>query len=132
MNAHADDIPPPSSWADLSSYAKNRGSHTPRRHPSIDAEYDVYKAWCVQQGLDNHTYVVKYHGFEEKPFALTPNIVPYHMEPGIWHWVLWHDPASVAGTTDLDPEEELRTICTLFGDSAPRADEIIVYQVRCY
>jgi hypothetical protein len=34
--------------------------------------------------------------------ALEPNIVPYDIESGIEHWVLWYHPESKPGTEELD------------------------------
>ena len=125
--------PSPSSFADLALFAEHRGrqapgTRQPRRHPGTEAQYDLYKAWCLQQGVDNHAYVVKYTPWDGRAFCLTPCLVPYHTEAGVSHWILWHDPASVPGDTELDPVDQHSKVCTLLGDAAPRPDEVIIYQ----
>jgi len=67
----------PSTFAELAVFAKDRAckhpeTRQPRRHPSADAEYGRYKTFCTQQGLDNHSYVVKYTPWAGLPFCLTP------------------------------------------------------------
>lgn len=125
----------PLSFDELEIFAQDRGCRNaqtrhPRRHPSGDAEYGRYKAWCVQQGLDNHAYVVKYTPWAGLPYCLTPCMITYHVEPGISHWILWHDPTMIAGDTDLSAIDELRTVHHLLSDDiVPRPDEVLVYQV---
>lgn len=86
--------PSPSSFADLALFAEHRGrqapgTRQPRRHPGTEAQYDLYKAWCLQQGVDNHAYVVKYTPWDGRAFCLTPCLVPYHTEAGVSHWIFW-------------------------------------------
>jgi len=40
-------------------------------------------------------------GSEGVRVALEPNVVPYHIEPHIEHWVLWYHPESTSGKADL-------------------------------
>ena len=43
-------------------------------------------------------------------FALEPCIVPYHVETGVTHWILWHNPAFVGGDVELDPRDEMSKV----------------------
>jgi hypothetical protein len=133
----------PTSWAGIAAYSTNQVEQRaaglgPMRHPDMEALYTRYKAWIRTQQLDNHGYVATYTRWEPlaldgvaRPCALEPNIVPYHVEPGVEHWVLWHHPDVTAGETELEPAEELRVLHGLLradGVASLRPDEVIVFQ----
>jgi hypothetical protein len=57
--------------------------------------------------------------------ALEPNIVPYHCEAPIEHWVLWYHPDVTDPSTDLDPQQcaaHVRQFLSLHDD------ELVVFQ----
>jgi hypothetical protein len=59
--------------------------------------------------------------------ALEVNIVPYHCEDGVSHWILWYDPESLPGTTDLDPALYVPHVRN-FLPTLRAADEIVAFQ----
>ena len=102
----------PSSWEGVAVHASDQAGEREAgrglgRRPEVEQEYTVYKDWIAEQGLDNHRYVVKITEWEQQgggaAVALEPNLVPYDLEPGISHWVLWHHPDSCAGSTEVRP-----------------------------
>jgi hypothetical protein len=125
----------PWTWLALRAYSESTDPrHNPRRHPSGEAIYSRYKAWIQERGLDNHGYIVRYAKWSASGLALEPNLVPYHLEAGVSHWVLWHHPdLDAPGDKTLDPSEERLLVARLLGDeesSGPtlRPSEVIVYQ----
>ena len=54
--------------------------------------------------------------------------MPYSVELGMSHWVLWHHPQhNLPGDSELQPAEELRLLEILLGVSV-RSSEAIVFQ----
>ena len=48
-------------WADIEAYARTQGvGQNPRRSPDGEAIYALYKGWLLEQGLDNHGYVMRF------------------------------------------------------------------------
>lgn len=119
----------PWSWSALQAYAASDQQGTPpRRHPDGDAGYALYKEWITSNGIDNHGYIVRYVCWSEDGHALEPNLVPYNLEAGITHWVLWHHPERTGPSgRDLEMQAEFALIQALCAD-APRPEEVIVYQ----
>ena len=95
----------------------------------MEVRYTRYKEWITSQGLDNHGYVLRFVEWDASECAaLEPNLVPYELEEGTSHWVLWHHPDTTAGDAELDPAAERRLAARLLGVADLRADEAIVFQ----
>lgn len=102
-------------WPEILEYAADQAGvrnagRGPRRHPDVEALYAVYKAYLAAESLTNHDYVVRFTQWEQHPScggcALEPNLVPYNLEEGTMHWVLWHHPDSMGGMAELDAAAE--------------------------
>jgi hypothetical protein len=102
----------PTQWAQISQYSDHQAEEAaagrgPKRTVAVEERYTRYKQWCAQRGhttleLLKATAIWRRHdGASGALAALEPNIVPYHLEQGIEHWVLWYDPEATAPTTDL-------------------------------
>jgi len=103
---------PTCSWDAIRMYAADQAaeaaaSRGPRRTESVQERYRRYVAWCASRGhtgveLVLATAVWREVGWLQYRVSLEPNIVPYHVDPGIEHWVLWYHPDDTPGDTDLD------------------------------
>lgn len=123
-------------WESIEVYAKNQAEEAaanrgPRRTEAIEERYQRYSRWCSSRG---HTGVelilataVWLTVSGDVQVALEPNIVPYHLDAGISHWVLWYHPSTTLGTTDLDPEL-IPAHVRLFLPSLRVEDEAIAFQ----
>eukprot|EP00618_Florenciella_parvula_P032361 CAMPEP_0119500150 /NCGR_PEP_ID=MMETSP1344-20130328/22375_1 /TAXON_ID=236787 /ORGANISM="Florenciella parvula, Strain CCMP2471" /LENGTH=348 /DNA_ID=CAMNT_0007536205 /DNA_START=1 /DNA_END=1044 /DNA_ORIENTATION=+ len=132
---------PEASWATIAAYAADQlgevaAGRGPKRHPNVEAAYSLYKGAIGAMGLNNHQYLVQYTQWTSAPdgrrAALEPNLVPYHLEAEISHWVLWHHPDDCHGKGgDVDdPSAEFLLVEEILRQEgcAPRADEAIIFQ----
>jgi len=107
----------PATWEMIAAYARDQAGEAslnrgPRRTVMVHERYQRYKAWCAERGHTGVELVVatavwlqaikaEMAGSEGVRVALEPNVVPYHIEPHIEHWVLWYHPESTSGKADL-------------------------------
>lgn len=109
---------PRASWATICAFADDQigeaeAGRGPTRTVAVETRYRRYTQWCASRGHTGVDLVLATALWKEVGgaashqggvrVALEPNIVPYHAEAGIEHWVMWYDPALVPGGTDLDP-----------------------------
>jgi hypothetical protein len=107
---------PHASWATICAFADDQIGEAetgrgPSRTVAVETRYRRYTEWCASRGHSGVDLVIATALWKEVGrrngkavrVALEPNIVPYHTEAGIEHWVMWYDPALVPGSTDLDP-----------------------------
>ncbi len=124
---------PLASWSSIAAFSTNQvaeraAGRGPMRGAAMEARYTQYKEWIAAAGLDNHGYVTNFVEWDAgTSAALEPNLVPYDVEEGISHWVLWHHPDSMDGAAELDPAAEWQIVCRLLGVDL-RDDEAIVFQ----
>ena len=133
----AEDKHLPYGWPELHLHARNQSaryaaSEYPGRSSAGNAQYEIYKRWCVARGLSNEQYVLRYvrwrHGV-----ALEPALAPYLLERELEHWVLWHNPevaAAVSSDTELQPESELALAVALFHAEGVRLgpEDLVTFQ----
>jgi len=112
----------PMSWHGLKLYAAEASDdkNTIKKHPTRTLasanDYEKYIEWCELQGITNAEYVERHANWENGgKHAFEPCTFPYFLDPTIQHWVLWHHPKLVPGTTTLVPKEELTTVAALVG-----------------
>jgi len=80
----------PSTWAELSAYAKAPNMEDPPgRAPGNSRMYVEYKAWLETQNVSNADYIRQYVEWGEDDHALEPCLVPYNVGQNIHHWILW-------------------------------------------
>ena len=93
------------SWKWLHAFSQNQIAMPPPVRSSAEtARYAQYMHWCTERGITNAEYVLKYVRWKEGALALEPSMVPYRLEPGLQHWILWHHPdKSVPGDATLLP-----------------------------
>lgn len=116
----------PVSWLCLHAYASDQlgelaAKRGPARSPEIDERYGRYFRWLQARGQRGGEYLVQTAQWRTvsggPSVALEPNIVPYELESGIEHWILWYHPETTPGSADLDllpgAEVELRAGCSL-------------------
>jgi len=143
----------PCSWEEVRAYAAAQEAQLaaglgPRRAPETDAVYELYKRWCDAHSAElrnekcagfstNALYVLRYTAWEKEKagavgVALEPNIVPYTLDAGISHWVLWHHPTLSAahGDAELEVRSERRIVAALLEAAALESDEeqLIAFQ----
>lgn len=127
----------------------------PRRTHSIADRYRRYSAWCATRGHTGVDLILgtaiwipaeiadvddvtsgggagRIVGHEPTAtpvimIALEVNIVPYHLDPGIEHWILWYHPSTVPGTQDLDPSLFVKHL-RRFLPSLRADDEVVAFQ----
>ena len=125
-----------SSWSTIAAYAADQlgesaAGRGPRRHPNVEADYARYKRDIEGMGLSNHEYLAAHTAWNGRRSALEPNLVPYHVEHGISHLVLWHHPDDMDGaSTELDPSAELEIVREILGERGcpPRPSEAVIFQ----
>lgn len=126
----------PYGWEELAEHARNQSARYaageyPGRTAAGNAQYELYKRWCTSQGLSNADYVRRYVQWDSTLHAaLEPALSPYLLEDGIEHWILWHDPENVHGSTELDMEREVPLALKLLATAGAALDqsELVVYQ----
>ena len=139
MNRLRADGSEPAPWESIVAYAADQAGEAaadrgPRRTESVQARYKRYLEWCSARG---HTGVELIQataiwrpaaaaGGTSVSIALEANIVPYHLQEPISHWVLWYHPDSIPGTDDLQPELYMAHL-RIFLPSL-RADEVVAFQ----
>lgn len=147
-----DDASPTCPWDAIQAYAADQEAEAaaqrgPRRTSAIAERYRRYSAWCASR---DHTGVdlilataVWIPADADGPtelgagvgslarhaltIALEPNIVPYHLDPGIEHWILWYHPASLPGDSDLDSSLFVPLV-RRFLPSLQATDELVAFQ----
>lgn len=84
------------SWERLKEYAGNQSLiNPPQRAAAAERTYTQYKQWLstLQPPLTNAGYVLNTCLWnEERRVAFEPCMVPYALDAGIEHWVLWFHP----------------------------------------
>jgi len=99
------------SWETLQAYAADQegemaAGRGPQRNPDIEARYRRYFQWAKGRGHTGAQFVIEtsqWRGEHGGPWvALEPNIVPYGLEQGIEHWILWYHPGTTPGDADVD------------------------------
>ena len=128
-SVEAEDKHRPYGWAELHVHARNQSARYaageyPGRSSAGNAQYEVYKRWCVARGLSNEQYVLRYVRWRDG-VALEPALAPYLLEREIEHWILWHNPevaAAVPPDGELQPERELTLAVALFDDMGVRLE----------
>merc|ERR1711998_245408 len=100
-----------------------------RTQESVD-RYQRYKDWCAARRLSNEEYVLKHTSWSPNGTALAPNLSPYAVESGVWHFVLWHHPELVPGSTELSPQGELEVLRDILQAHGAQVteDEVIIFQ----
>ena len=130
------DSDPPAAWEAIARYAADQAGEAaanrgPRRTIAVQARYERYTAWCAERWHTGVEFVIATALWVRTrdgggQMALEPNIVPYHLEAGTEHWVLWYHPSCTAGDADLDPslfDDHLKTFLP-----ALREDEYLAFQ----
>lgn len=132
-----DSSSPTCSWEDIRTYARDQATEAaanrgPRRTDLIQDRYKRYVGWCAARGhtgveLILATAVWREMGPHQARVSLEPNVVPYHVDTGIEHWVLWYHPDDTPGDADLDPA---RFACHVraFLPSLWEEEELIAFQ----
>lgn len=106
----------PATWEMILAYAADQAGEAaanrgPRRTVAVHERYQRYTEWCATRGHTGVELVIatavwlSVKPTLKKPevrAALEPNIVPYHVESHIEHWVLWYHPEATPGATELD------------------------------
>jgi len=133
-------------WDDVRATAANPSGPGLERSPEAASDYRRYRDWMRRRGMDSHANVLKHSHWEPNGVAFTPNLLPYDLERGISHWVLWHHPQQLAGNSRLNAKDECDLVRELLGREVavaegyrhvrgnfarawgPRADEIEVFQ----
>ena len=135
---------PTCSWEAIQIYGARQAEEAeagrgPRRTEGIEERYRRYKQWCAERG---HTGVElvsataiwltaapcgAVDGAGGARVALEVNIVPYHLDAGISHWVLWYHPDSTPGDADLDGSFFAAHV-RLFLPSLRVEDELVAFQ----
>jgi hypothetical protein len=130
------DASPTCSWESIAAYAGDQATEAaagrgPRRADVIAECYRRYSRWCEERGHTGVDLILSTSVWREVgpnlSAALEPNIVPYHLDPGIEHWVLWYHPDTLPGRTDLDASlfaAHLR----LFLPTLREEDELLAFQ----
>ena len=139
---------PTCSWEEILAYANDQAAEAaanrgPRRTVTIQDRYRRYSEWCSQRqhtgpelilatamwqrtgGEDGHERGSDQH--DAFTISLEPNIVPYHLDAGIEHWVLWYHPDVTPGGADLDAALFPRHV-SHFLPSLRVEDELIAFQ----
>ena len=119
-SAEEEDKHRPYSWPELHLHASNQSARYaageyPGRASAGNAQYEVYKRWCVARDLSNEQYVLRYVRWRNG-VALEPALAPYLLERELEHWVLWHNPdvGDVSSDAELQQESELALAVALF------------------
>ena len=104
----------PYTWSELRLHAANQSARFaageyPGRSSEGNAQYEVYKRWCVERGLSNEQYVLRYVKWQDGGVALEPALAPYLLERGLEHWILWHNPEAAGLRPDAELQPELET-----------------------
>ena len=135
-SAEAEDKHLPYGWPELHLHARNQSARYaageyPGRSSAGNAQYEIYKRWCVARGLSNEQYVLRYVRWRDG-VALEPALAPYLLERELEHWVLWHNPdrAAVSSDTELQPESELALAVALFDAEGVRLgpEDLVTFQ----
>ena len=98
------------SWATICAFAKDqageaRAGRGPRMTPTVEMRHRRYSEWCAARGhteLELVSATAIWSDVGGVRVALEPNIAPYHCETGVSHWLLWYEPADVAGGAAVD------------------------------
>ena len=162
---------PPTTWAGIQNYTTFRYNTTnnlpyphrlPQRSTASEDNYTAYKEWCARHHVTNEQYVLKYTNWTQvagQCVSLEPCLVPYHLAPGIHHFVLWHHPprggndggtnttngssghhghhhdhhdhggACLPGTTDLVPTQELELVQLLLACDVQESEACVFQQL---
>ena len=136
-SAEVEDKHRPYSWSELHLHATNQSDRYaageyPGRSSAGNAQYEIYKRWCVTRGLSNEQYVMRYVRWQDG-VALEPALAPYLLERELEHWVLWHNPevaAAVSSDAGLVPESELALALALFDAEGVRLtpEDLVTFQ----
>ena len=99
-------------WNEIVAYAADQSSEIAagrglRRSEAVNERYRRYSSWCTERGHTGVELVLAISIWcsvaeDDVHVALEPNIVPYHTEEPIEHWILWYHPEFTNGSTDLD------------------------------
>mmetsp|Transcript_24007 Transcript_24007/g.48825 ORF Transcript_24007/g.48825 Transcript_24007/m.48825 type:complete len:235 (+) Transcript_24007:60-764(+) len=147
VSVEAEENHHPYSWPELCLHATNQtaryaAGEYPGRSSAGNAQYNIYKRWCVARGLSNEQYVLRYvrwqqirmlDGVKFDGVALEPALAPYMLERELEHWVLWHNPdtdAAVSSNGELQPESELTLAVALFALQGVRLrpEDVVCFQ----
>ena len=136
-SAEAEDKHLPYGWPELHLHASNQSARYaageyPGRSSAGNAQYEIYKRWCVARGLSNEQYVLRYVRWRDG-VALEPALAPYLLERELEHWVLWHNPevaAAMSSDAELQPESELALAVALFDAEGVRLrpEDLVTFQ----
>ena len=133
---------PTASWDAIRAYASDQATEAangrgPRRTTLVQERYQRYTAWCKLRGHTGVDLVLatalwreagpKEAGGPPPIVSLEPNIVPYHVDEGISHWLLWYHPDRTPGNHDLDPALFASHV-RLFLPSLSEAEELVAFQ----
>ena len=128
----------PASWATVLAFARDQAGEAsvgrgPKRTTEVEERYNRYKEWCAQRGHTGVELVLILSAWVQvdgRRIALEPNVVPYHLQDGMEHWVLWYHPDDTAPSTNLQGElceNDVRAFfCTCTETLGP--DELIAFQ----
>jgi hypothetical protein len=152
-----DNASPTCPWEAIQAYAADQeveaaAQRGPRRTDKIADRYQRYSAWCALRGHTGVDLILATamwipaeidggatgngaaattagHGPTATGIliALEPNIVPYHLDPGIEHWILWYHPTAVPGNVDLDASRFVSHV-RRFLPSLRADDELVAFQ----
>ena len=118
------------SWAQVMQFAGDQhgaaaAGRKPRRMAAVEAEYARYRRWIRERGLANHEFVIRHAAWSGAPptAAFEPNLVPYALQAGISHWVLWRHPDVVPGRARLDPKRELAELRRILAEEGTGGGE---------
>ena len=134
---------PTCSWSAIKGYAADQATEAaagrgPRRTDAIAERYRRYSGWCELRGhtgveLILATAIWREVRKEEREgggslrVSLEPNVVPYHVDTGIEHWVMWYHPDDIPGSSDLDPSLFASHV-RQFLPSIRSEDELVAFQ----
>ena len=125
---------PTCSWEIIRAYATDQAveaaaNRGPRRTEDVQERYKRYTKWCSDRGHTGVELIIAtavWQTVADHVVSLEPNIVPYHVDEGIEHWVLWYHPEHTKGTMDL--EDALFLLHVRGFIPSLRDDEMIAFQ----
>ena len=130
-----DSSSPTCGWDAIIAYASDQAAEAaanrgPRRTAEIQERYRRYTEWCTTRGHTGVELIIAtavWRDVASHVVSLEPNIVPYHLDPGIEHWVLWYHPDRTVGTSELDSSLFAAHV-RAFVPSLQIDDELVAFQ----
>mmetsp|Transcript_85842 Transcript_85842/g.216143 ORF Transcript_85842/g.216143 Transcript_85842/m.216143 type:complete len:194 (-) Transcript_85842:20-601(-) len=115
-------------WESVIAYAADRSLPCPDRDDFEEARYDAQKVWLASRGEAPHEYVLRIVDWDAHGLGLEPCLVPYCLEGGVEHWILWFHPERYPPAEELPPEDMIKEALRRFLGVQPAAEWALWYE----